>query len=555
MAIIKHKASHNARYADVLDYYTYQHVESAKTGHYEPVLDENGLMIERDDYAVAYITASGVESEPELWASACMRTNIRFGKNMAPGDRKNHEYIIAHPAEDNMTVKELLEEGKAFAQDNLAGYDCLIGAHDNHVHITINSVRELRRKRAEDWMMRDDVGDVLPCEMEAGGKHQDSPGLRQHLNNWVLEYCRQHGYTQKDNNAIAAVHRTERHGSKNAHMKAALLEAAARSRNMTELCQIMVEEYGMDVKVSSTGSTVSILYPGNEKYVRLRTLGMEPEDLTNRFVGDAYLLTREEREKKQQEQLEKKMRKQYREWLEDIRKKNVARAEDMITMAEYLLAEELRGFGQRYYRSDFQDLNYLIRNTSYLYASLLTEKEKANRLLTWWEQAGDISLSAQERYQHRSYVQWCGCDPDSELELKELQLHCDSIDIQRQSVLALHTALRAEWRLWKGKNEMTYAEEELQWLERRERDLLFRLKEMRTKGDRIHTAYYFCKRAALRAGRSQTDLWDKVDNLDVALSQNYVRRFELKQKIKTVRRQKEETKRNCRDIKKNLPKG
>lgn len=552
MAIIKHKVSHNARYADVLDYYTYKHVESAKTGHYEPVLDENGLMIERDNYTVAYITASGAESEPELWASACMRTNMRFGKNMTPADRKNHEYIIAHPAEDNITVEELLEEGKAFAQDNLAGYDCLIGAHDNHVHITINSVRELRRKREEEWMMRDDSGDVLQCEMEAGGKHQDSPGLRRHLNNWVLEYCQQHGYTQKDNNAIAAVHRAERHGSKNAHMKAALLEAAGRSHNMTELCQIMVDEYGMDVKVSSTGSTVSILYPGNEKYVRLRSLGIELTDLTNRFVGDAYLLTREDREKKQQEQLEKKMEKQYHEWLEDIHKKNTAKAEDMIAMAEFLLAEELRGSGERYYRSDFRDLNYLIRNTSYLYASLLTEKEKVERLLIRWEQAGDTSLPEQERNQHRSYVRWCGCDPDNDLELKELQLHCENIVIQRQTVLALHTTLRAEWGLWKGRNEMTHAENELQWLEKREDNLKFRLKEMRAKGNRIHLVYYNCKRAALQAGRGRNDLWDKVDSLDIAFSQNIAREFALKQELKKVHQKKREVKKEYRVSKKNI---
>ena len=55
MAILKHKVSKNARYADVLDYYVYQH-----KGHYEPVLDEHGLMIEREIYSVCYITADGL---------------------------------------------------------------------------------------------------------------------------------------------------------------------------------------------------------------------------------------------------------------------------------------------------------------------------------------------------------------------------------------------------------------------------------------------------------------------------------------------------------------
>ena len=38
MAIIKHLSSKNARYSDVLDYYTKKHKEDEKTGHYEPIL-------------------------------------------------------------------------------------------------------------------------------------------------------------------------------------------------------------------------------------------------------------------------------------------------------------------------------------------------------------------------------------------------------------------------------------------------------------------------------------------------------------------------------------
>ena len=82
MAIVKHKTSKNARYADVLDYYTYKHEEDLLTGHYEPILDDNGLMIERDDFAVVYITAQGEEADPEGWAAACMRTNLLYQKNM-----------------------------------------------------------------------------------------------------------------------------------------------------------------------------------------------------------------------------------------------------------------------------------------------------------------------------------------------------------------------------------------------------------------------------------------------------------------------------------------
>ena len=555
MAILKHKTSKNSRYGDVLDYYTYRHTESPKTGCYEPILDENGLMIPRDNYAVAYITASGEEKEPELWASACIRTNLIYGKNKTSGDRKNHEYIIAHPVEDNISVEELLDEGRAFARDNLAGYDCLIGAHDNHVHITINSIRAKRREYEEAWMMRDDEGQVLPCEMEAGCKHQDSPGLKQHLHDWVLNYCREHDYVQKDNNAIAAVHRAERHGSKNDHMRAALLEVAGRSCNMKDLCRIMKAEYGMDVKISNTGKTISILYPGNEKYVRLRTLNLEPVDLTRRFVGDAYIFTREERGKRFQEELEKKMKKEYTERIAAYKKEYREMAENMILQAEYLLAEELRGRGERYYRNEFQDLNLLIRQTSYIYASLQTEKAKTDSLLARWNHAEDMSLTNAERGRHRSYVLWCGCDPDNETELRDLQLHSENIAIQQNRVLALHDALLGEALLWKGRNELTYSETKLQWLEHRESQLQHRMHEMNEKGKQLHIAYYYCRRAALIAGCTRADLWEKVENLDAAFSRNTVQRYMLRQQIKEVRQKKYEAKKEYRQTEKMLNKG
>lgn len=51
MAIVKHNSSKNARYEDVLEYYTYRHREDSRTGHYEPILDEYGLMQTRSNCA------------------------------------------------------------------------------------------------------------------------------------------------------------------------------------------------------------------------------------------------------------------------------------------------------------------------------------------------------------------------------------------------------------------------------------------------------------------------------------------------------------------------
>lgn len=70
MAIIKHHTSKNARYSDVLEYYSYKHQEDSRTGHYEPILDEYGLLKERDNYATAYITAYFLPEQRRL--SGCV---------------------------------------------------------------------------------------------------------------------------------------------------------------------------------------------------------------------------------------------------------------------------------------------------------------------------------------------------------------------------------------------------------------------------------------------------------------------------------------------------
>lgn len=561
MAIVKHKTSKNARYADVLDYYTYKHEESQQTGHYEPILDENGLMIERDDFAVAYITAQGEEADPELWAAACMRTNLLFRKNLDEGDRKNHEYIIAHPDEDNMTVEQLLEEGRAFARENLPGYDCLIGAHDNHVHITINSVRALQRDHEEDWMMRDKTGQILPCELEAGGKHQDSPGLRLHMNDWLLEYTRQHGFVQKDNNAIAAVHRAERHGSKNDHMKAALLEAAGRSKNMADLQRIMKEDYSMDLKASSSGKTISVLYPGNEKYVRLRTLGLEPADLTRRFAGEEYTFTSEAEERQRQKEFEEAEQKKSIDWIRERRQRNNDRAERMAARSEEILAQQIRAKGDRYDKVEFQDLRYLIRETAYVSASLQTELDKLDKLLERWQQYQDPSITGKEHWSHGGYVRFCGCDPDSAEELADLKAEREIIEAQKAHADAMNEALQAEAVLWRGRNNLTYTANSLAWAKQREKQLKMQLKQVKASRKKLWEISCNCERAALRYeqeaesyGMSRYDLinpkWDNVYKFRGKWMQAVTREEEIQQKLREIKQKKKDAKAQVKEARK-----
>ena len=559
MAIITHKTSRNARYSDVLDYYTCQHTEDQTTGHYEPILDENGLMIERANYVVAYITADGQEADPGLWATMCMKTNLQFGKNMRKNERKNHEYIISHPVEDRekMSIDDLLQEGKAFIRENLQGYDALMAVHrdtdNDHIHITINSVRAKTRIQEEKWMMRDHFGQVLPCEMEAGGKHQDSPGLRSHMNDWLLDYTRGHGFAVKDNNAIAEQHRAERHGTKNDSMRAALMESASRSRNMTDLRRILKESYGMVLKVSGTGNTISVLHPGNQKYVRLRTLGLEPADLTRRFVGSEYTFTCEDEERQIQREIEEKERKKYIDWIEERRRRNNRKAEENAERAERILAQRLRARGERYSRAEFRDLRYLLRQTAWVEAALQTELDKVDRLADRWSQYRDTTLTERERWQHGSYVRWCGCDPDNITEWEDLMAERAVIESQMDYSHALHEALLAEGELWKGRNDLTYAENKLQWAKYREKRLKQQLRHVRSGRIRLGEIATHCACIAERYEKKAIEgaeitpeqiqkKWDNVSKFEHKWAEKVLIEKDIRIKLREVRKKKENAK-------------
>lgn len=66
MAIIKHIASKNADYTEAERYLTFQHDE--RTG--KPILDEDGYMIQRDQYLI-----EGIECDPLTFARECNKAN------------------------------------------------------------------------------------------------------------------------------------------------------------------------------------------------------------------------------------------------------------------------------------------------------------------------------------------------------------------------------------------------------------------------------------------------------------------------------------------------
>ena len=77
MATFKHISSKNADYGAAEQYLTFEHDEFTM----KPTLDENGRLMLREDYRIATLNCGD-----EDFAVACMRSNLRYGKNQKRED-------------------------------------------------------------------------------------------------------------------------------------------------------------------------------------------------------------------------------------------------------------------------------------------------------------------------------------------------------------------------------------------------------------------------------------------------------------------------------------
>ena len=144
MAILKHFSSKNADYGAAEKYLLFQHDEFTM----KPVLDENGRLIPREDYRI-----SSLNCEEEDFAVACMRANLRYGKNQRKEDVKSHHYIISFDPRDGtdngLTSDRAQALGEEFCREHFPGHQAIVCTHPDghngsgniHVHIVINSMR------------------------------------------------------------------------------------------------------------------------------------------------------------------------------------------------------------------------------------------------------------------------------------------------------------------------------------------------------------------------------------------------------------------------------
>lgn len=189
MAILKHIPIKNRYYSSAVEYLTCQFDEYTN----EPVLDEKGRIMEREEYLI-----EGVNCEVDTFGAECIETNRFYGKNNAVKDVKAHHYIISFDPTDSITMEEALAFGKEWLSVFAPGHQAVIAAHPDghhgsknmHVHIVFNSVRKYAGVQ-EKWHYK-------PCEWKQGCKHRSTGRMMHHAKKWVMRRCLIQGYEQVD---------------------------------------------------------------------------------------------------------------------------------------------------------------------------------------------------------------------------------------------------------------------------------------------------------------------------------------------------------------------
>ncbi|WP_395815225.1 relaxase/mobilization nuclease domain-containing protein [Clostridium sp. C45] len=193
MATFKHISSKNADYGAAEQYLTFEHDEFTM----KPTLDGNGRLVLRDDYRI-----SSLNCGDEDFAIACIRSNLKYGKNQKREDVKSHHYIISfdpRDAPDNgLTVDRAQALGEQFCKEHFPGHQALVCTHPDghnhsgniHVHIVINSLR-IAEVPLLPYMER-------PADTREGCKHRCTDAAMEYFKAEVMEMCHRENLYQID---------------------------------------------------------------------------------------------------------------------------------------------------------------------------------------------------------------------------------------------------------------------------------------------------------------------------------------------------------------------
>jgi len=193
LATFKHISSKNADYGAAEQYLTFEHDEFTM----KPTLDENGRLVPREDYRLATLNCGD-----EDFAVACMRSNLRYGKNQKREDVKSHHYIISFDPRDGtdngLTVDKAQSLGEEFCKEHFPGHQAIVCTHPDghnhsgniHVHIVINSLR-IEAVPLLPYMDR-------PADTKDGCKHRCTDAAMEYFKSEVMEMCHRENLYQID---------------------------------------------------------------------------------------------------------------------------------------------------------------------------------------------------------------------------------------------------------------------------------------------------------------------------------------------------------------------
>ena len=193
MSTFKHISSKNADYGAAEAYLTFEHDEFTM----KPTLDENGRLVPREGYRLATLNCG-----EEDFAVACLRSNLRYGKNQKREDVKSHHYIISFDPRDGtdngLTVDKAQSLGEEFCNEHFPGHQAIVCTHPDghnhsgniHVHIVINSLR-IEAVPLLPYMDR-------PADTKDGCKHRCTDAAMEYFKSEVMEMCHRENLYQID---------------------------------------------------------------------------------------------------------------------------------------------------------------------------------------------------------------------------------------------------------------------------------------------------------------------------------------------------------------------
>ena len=193
LATFKHISSKNADYGAAEAYLTFEHDEFTM----KPTLDENGRLVPREGYRLATLNCG-----EEDFAVACLRSNLRYGKNQKREDVKSHHYIISFDPRDGtdngLTVDKAQSLGEEFCKTQFPGHQAIVCTHPDghnhsgniHVHIVINSLR-IEAVPLLPYMDR-------PADTKCGMKHRCTDAAMEYFKSEVMEMCHRENLYQID---------------------------------------------------------------------------------------------------------------------------------------------------------------------------------------------------------------------------------------------------------------------------------------------------------------------------------------------------------------------